>query len=170
MKELVNEAIMPLINNGNVSVRRMNNLIDLKIFIDSISTKNYIDLKTQEDIVKKYGVMPDIITWGDYFQTTLASSLIDLSDEEFSKVLDTVKYDMVSSYLIFTEKEPDFFEWVDFSFFEIVAKRKDNFTKEEEEIVHLKILKDYYTDLGIVDNFSKSLLKWYSSFKEALAI
>ena len=55
-------------------------------------------------------------------------------------------------------------------YYRILSSGKDEHTDEEKEIVHLKILKDYYIDLGIKDNFSETTLKWYYSFKEAMAI
>jgi hypothetical protein len=114
--------------------------------------------------------MPDIISWGDYFQTELASSLMNKTDEEFLLALETVKYDMISSHIIFSEKESDFFQWVDESYFQILSSSKEEHTDEEKEIVHLKILKDYYVDLGIADKFSEKTIEWYHSFKEAMAI
>ena len=170
MEMIVNEAIIPLINSGWLSVRRINDLIYIKEFIDSISSKDFIEPKSADSIKKRFGVMPNILTWGDYFQTEMASSFLELSDDDFQKAVDTLKYDMVSSYLIFSENSIEFQDWVESRFLEIVIEKKDNYTEEEEEILHLKILKDYYINIGIVDNFSENLKKWYNSFSESMAI
>jgi hypothetical protein len=170
MKEILNNALIPMVNEGLIGASRIISLIEIKEFIDNISTRGYIEKRDADEISKKYGVMPDIITWGDYFQTELASSLVNKTDEEFFLAIETVKYDMISSCIIFSEKESDFFQWVDESYYQILSSSRDEHTDEEKEIVHLKILKDYYLDLGITDNFSEATLEWYNSFKEAMAI
>jgi hypothetical protein len=170
MKEILNNALIPMVNEGLIGASRIINLIEIKEFIDNISTRGYIEKRDVDEIKKKYGVMPDIITWGDYFQTELATSLVHKTDEEFFLAIETVKYDMISSCIIFSEKEKDFLKWVDESYFQILSSSRDEHTDEEKEIIHLKILKDYYLDLGITDNFSEATLEWYNSFKEAMAI
>ncbi len=170
MKEIINNALIPMVNEGLIGASRILSLIEIKEFIDNISTRGYIENRDADEIKKKYGVMPDIISWGDYFQTELASALVNKSDEEFFLAIETVKYDMISSHIIFSEKESDFFRWVDENYYQILSCGKEEHTDEEKEIVHLKILKDYYVDLGITDSFSEATLEWYHSFKEAMAI
>jgi len=114
--------------------------------------------------------MPNIISWGDYFQTEMASSLVDLTDEQFKKAVSTVKFDMISCHHIFSEKEDSFFKWVDDTYYELMAREIEIFTEEEEDIIHLKILKEYYVDLSVVDNFTETEVSWYSEFSEAVAI
>jgi hypothetical protein len=170
MQEIINESIMPMISDGTLSVVRINNLIYIKTFIDRISTKNYIEEVAAQDLQKKYGVRPNIITWGDYFQTEMATSLMIIPDEEFEKALATLKFDMVASWVIFCEKDEAFFEWVDNTYQEITNSKSDNFTEEEEEILHLRILMEYYTNLGLVNKFTEAEMKWFAGFEEAEAI
>ncbi len=159
-----------MINEGLIGASRLATLIEIKEFIDNISTRDYIEKRDAEEIKKKYGVMPDIVSWGDYFQTELASSLLNKSDRDFFLAVETVKYDMISSQIIFSEKGSDFYQWVDENYYSILSSSRDEHTDEEKEIIHLKILKDYYLDLGIKDHFSKATLEWYHSFREAMAI
>ncbi len=170
MKQLINDALMPLVNDGLISVSRIHDLIYIKEFIERVSTRKYLEERDVEHLQKRYGVLPSIITWGDYFQTEMASSLIELDDEAFSKAVATVKFDIISACEIFTEKHGNFFQWVDDTYYEIVTEDKELFTEEEEEIMHLKIMKDYFCDLGIVDRFTETELEWYQEFNEALAI
>lgn len=170
MKEVLNESLIPLLNDGKISIQRVHQLVYIKDFIDRVSTKEYIPHNTAQNINEKYGVLPSVITWGDYFQTEMATSLLVLSDADFQKAVETVKFDMLASYTIFYEKESSFFKWVEDSYNEIISCKKGRYTEEEEEILHLKILKDYYSDLGITDNFTESELKWLESFNEAEAI
>jgi len=172
MEKIFNDALIPFVNNGQLPFRRLESLIEIKKIIDRISTKTYILKEDVLDLEKKYGVKPTVISWGDYFQTELATSLIDDSDEDFFNAIETVKFDMISSEMIFANKDSLFFEWVESSYNDIIEKSNEEtvYTEEEEEILHLKILKDYYVDMGLVDNFTKAEKKWYDSFKEAVAI
>ncbi|TFH41843.1 MAG: hypothetical protein E4G96_04700 [Chrysiogenales bacterium] len=159
-----------MINDGTLSVERVNALICIKEFIDRISGKNYIGEETARDIEKKYGVRPNVISWGDYFQTEMATSLLVLTDEEFDRALETLKFDMVAAWIIFSGKGPAFFEWVDNANEAAIGLNRSEHGEEEEEIFHLKILKDYYTDLGIENKFNESEMEWFVSFQEPKAI
>lgn len=170
MDRLLNEAIMPMLNDGLISVERLKDLIYIKDFIDRISTKKYIKESDAREIELKYGVFPNIITWGDYFQTEMATSLQCLSDDEFTTAVDAVKFDMISSHTIFSNKDSYFFEWVENTFNGFYDGEKRDYSEEEKEIIHLRFLKDYYLDLGIVPNFTAEEIKWYAVFQEAVAM
>jgi hypothetical protein len=166
MYELINRAVIPVINESEVSFPRLTNLIYVKELIDRISTLKYVDEAQVIELQKKYGVKPDIITWGDYFQAELATRFCGKSDKEFLKAVDTVKFDMISSCLIFNEKGAEFFEWVRDSWYNIQMDGHDYSSEDVEEIKHLKILMDYYIELGITDRFTETEMSWYSDFKE----
>lgn len=170
MQELLNEAVIEMLNEGLISMKRVKDLIDIKEFIDRISTKKYINDKDVYTLVRRYGVMPTIVTWGDYFQSDLASALQVVSDEEFDRILDTIRFDVISSHIIFCEKENDFFQWVESMYTTITASKIEGYNEEEEEILHLKILMDYFVNMGIADNFSESEMKWYYNYSEAQAV
>ncbi len=171
MNELVNEAIIELLNAGRIDKGRLVNLIYIREFIDRVSTRNYIEEKTARELHEKYGVYPNLITWGDYFQSELATALADVSDEEFTRAIETVKFDIMASYIIFCEKTADFFEWVDETYEDAVVNCCIEMNEEEvEEIAHLKILKDYFVDLGLVDNFTEDERNWYNTFNESAAM
>jgi hypothetical protein len=170
MKNLINEAILPMINSGLMSLYRIEELVYIKEFIDRNTSKKYLEPADVDRIKEKYGVLPNVITWGDYFQTEMATALRDKSDEEFMRAVNTVKFDIISSNMIFSSKPSEFLEWVDKRYFDLLVNDKNDFSDEEKEIIHLKIMKDYFTDMNVVDNFSQSEMKWYLSFEEAAAI
>ena len=170
MNNLINEAVIPIINARGISAFRMTHLIYIKEFIERIATKSYMKEDELRRLEDQYGVQPDIISWGDYFQAEMATTLKDADDDEFLKAFETVKFDMISTFIIFKDKGKDFFDWVENSFNNIKVYDAGALTDNEKEIVHLKILMDYYVEIGITDRFSESELKWHSSFKEALAI
>jgi hypothetical protein len=166
MNTILNNAIMPFVNQGKLSMKKINDLISLKEFIDRNSSFQYLVGDTVEGMKAKYGAAPDVVTWGDYFQTELASDAVHYSDEEFSKVAETVKFDLISAHHIFSENSQEFYKWVENFSHEIILSGKDKYTEEEQEILHLKILKDYYINLGVYDNFTVEEIAWYNSFSE----
>jgi len=170
MDKMINEAIVPLINDGYISKERVEHLIFIKEFIDSIASKMYLGESDVNAIYNRYGVKPNIVTWGDYFQTEMASTLLKVSDEEFIGALDTVKFDVMSAWEIFSNKDAEFFEMVDQWYYSLLGLDPAEYTEEEDEILHLKILKDYFVDMGITDKFTESMKLWYHSFAESAAI
>ena len=170
MNNVINRAIIPVINDKGITSLRMTHLIYIKEFIERIAAKPYMKQEELNRLEAQYGVQPDIITWGDYFQAEMATTLQNKNDDEFIRAFETVKFDMISSYLIFKDKGSEFFEWVENSFGNIIVDDIDSLSDEDKEIVHLKVLMDYYQEIGITDRFFESELKWHSSFREALAI
>ncbi|MCL1833366.1 MAG: hypothetical protein FWG49_02585 [Leptospirales bacterium] len=170
MNSLINRTVMPLINSRGITALRMVHLVYIKEFIDRISTKPYLAKDEIERLEEQFGVKPDVISWGDYFQSEIATTAKDLSDDEFMKIFETLKFDMISSYIIFQNKGTDFFEWIENSHADFEMKDADQLTDEDNEIIHLRILMNYYSELGIADRFFESELNWHSSFSEALAV
>ena len=170
MFNLINRAVLPIINDRGISSIRLNELIDVKEFIDRISTRHYMQIDEIEKLEKKFGEKPDVVTWGDFFQAEMATSMKDIDDCGFIKAFETVKFDMISSYMIFNNKDKIFFEWIENSIRKIDMAEMETITEEDKEIIHLKILMDYYLELGIADKFLESETSWYSSFKEAMVM
>ncbi len=168
MTDLINPSIMPIINRNGMSAHRISSLIYLKEFVDRVSSKNYISKPDLEKLEKKYGIFPDIITWGDYFQADVATAHAFKDDDELLRSLNTIKFDIISSYLIFNDKGNDFYKWVDSH--ENASFSDAEISDEEREIEHLKILKQYYVEMGITNTFTEAEIAWHSSFSDAMAI
>lgn len=170
MKEVINRALMPVINENGMTIERIHCLIHIKEFIDRISGKDYLSMEDLAKLEQRYGVIPDVATWGDYFQAELGTTFREMNDKIFFSAVDTVKFDMISSFLIFQGKDEVFFNWIEDAFNDVVAVENVNFSEEEQEIIHLKILKDYFIDLGLKNRFTEAEMMWHSSFKEAVAM
>ncbi len=170
MTELLNRALMPVINENGMTIERINSLIHIKEFIDRVSGRDYLSMDDLDKLQQRYGVLPDVATWGDYFQAELGTTFREINDKIFFRAIDTVKFDMISSYLIFEGKDLDFFDWVESAYSNILSDKCENFSEEEQEIFHLKILMDYYIDLGLKNRFTEAEMIWHSSFKEAMAM
>ncbi len=166
MERMVSDCLLPFINQGTLTLDKVNLLAELKEFIDRVSTRTYIGDNTVASLVERFGVEPDIVTWGDYFQSELAFDAVKYSMAELRKVINTIKFDIMSAFQIFCEHEGEFFEWVEHTSNEIVMSGSDTYTEEEQEILQLKILKDYYCNMGIIDAFTPEEVKWYASFAE----
>jgi len=170
MEFIINEEHIPMINNGKLNISKIYLLISLKEFIDNISSNSYMSDDVVLNIKKRYNEIPTVITWGDYFQTELVFEMLDSSDEDFQRAVNIIKFDIISSYIIFSGKLISFMDWVEDNF-QYIQSRKDQFSSEEyEEAFHLKILKDYYINLGIVNNFSSEEMDWYNIYKEDIAV
>jgi hypothetical protein len=166
MEKMVSDCLLPFINQGTLTMEKVVLLSDLKEFLDRVSSKNYIGENTIASLINKFGVEPEIISWGDYFQSELAFDSINYTVEELHKVIQTIKFDVMSAYQIFAEHEAEFFEWVESNSNEIIMNETNDYSEEEQEIIHLKILKDYYCNMGIIDAFTIEELRWYASFSE----
>ncbi|MDA3901615.1 MAG: hypothetical protein PF637_13985 [Spirochaetes bacterium] len=166
MKRLLSDSVLPFVNQGRINMHKVNMLIELKEFVDRVATKGYIGEKTVASLLDRFGVEPEVITWGDYFQSELVFDSVRYSDEELRRVVDTIKFDIMSAYQVFCDHSSNFFEWVEKSSNEIILNSTSAYTEEEQEILHLKILKDYYCNMALVDRFSPEEVLWYAGFKE----
>lgn len=170
MKHIINEAIIPLLNEGFISNSQMHDLIEIKEFIDRVSTREYVSPEEQEVIYNKLGVYPTLLTWGDYFQSDLALYGRNSSDDEFSTVVDTIKFDVMSSHSLFSGNKREFADWIEASYLLYNELDPEKMSEDEQEIMHLKILKDYFYNMGIVDNFTEAEKQWYMSFRQEKAV
>ncbi|MFW6366104.1 MAG: hypothetical protein ACOC2H_06480 [Spirochaetota bacterium] len=164
MERMVSDCLLPFINQGTLTMEKVNILAGLKEFIDRVSTRTYIGENTLASLVEKFGVEPDIVSWGDYFQSELAFDAVRYGVDELQQVVNTVKFDVMSAFQIFRDHESEFFEWVEQNSNEIIMSGSEDYSEEEQEILHLKILKDYYCNMGITDAFTPDEIRWYTSF------
>jgi hypothetical protein len=169
MEKILNDSVMQLVSDGKISLEKMHKLIEFKNFVDRVSDRDYISAETTASLISRFGVAPDLITWGDYFQTDLAVSAVENDDAEFDAILDTVRFDIMAAWDICSSNGPEFFEWVDTAATELWLTGKDTaeYDDEEKELAHLKVLADYYTGMELNGNFYESEFIWYHAFFEA---
>jgi hypothetical protein len=170
MEKILNDALIPMVNEGILSMTKIHSLITLRDFIDRVSTKKYAERRSAGDLEHKYGVKPEIITWGDYFQTETASFLRDSSDEAFSQTISSIKFDIMSCNEIFPGKGQEFFDWIDNQYYAAMKEKYSDNIESHNESIQLKIMKDYYVELGVVDRFTLTEKAWYASYGEAAAV
>lgn len=162
----VNPELLPMIRQGLITPEKLSLLVELHEIVDRFATTLFTDEKAQAKILEEFGVLPDIITWGDYFQTEVASRFCLENEESFRKIIDTIRFDLISAHLIFSGK-PEYFKNRVRSE-AMVSKGIDAaFLKaEEEESIHLEILLDYFENLGLAESPLPLQDKiWYEGFQ-----
>jgi hypothetical protein len=161
----VNPELLPMIRQGLITPEKLALLVELHEIVDRFATTLFTDEEAQAKLKADFGVLPDIITWGDYFQTEVASRYFLESEESLRKIIDTIRFDLISSHLIFSGK-PEYFKNRVRSE-ALVSKGIDaaKLKAEEEESLHLEILLDYFENLGL--GFTPMSLQdkiWYEGF------
>ncbi|TGN20749.1 hypothetical protein [Leptospira idonii] len=161
----VNPELLPMIRQGLLSPEKLAILVDLYEIVDRFATTLFTEEEAQLRIKERHGVLPDIITWGDYFQTEVASRYFLESEISFRKIVDTIRFDLISSHLIFSGK-PEYYKNRVRS--EAMVSRGIDaalWKAEEEESIHLEILLDYFENLGLAERpLSIQDKIWYEAF------
>ncbi|WP_078124097.1 hypothetical protein [Leptospira alexanderi] len=165
-KSELNPELFDMMKQGKLSTGKILDLIALKELVDRFATTPFIEEDKIAQIKKRTGVEPDILTWGDYFQTEIASRYFEKSETEFKKILETIRFDLISAHLIFSGKPEYFQDSVRGQ--ALISKSIDStfWTLEDQEAVHLEILLEYYTQMGIGEKpLTISDRIWYESFE-----
>jgi len=167
----INPAIEDMISQKKLSPQKIELLASLKEYVDRISGTTYLPELELIKIEKQFGVKPDIITWGDYFQTQVASDHWEKSDADFEKITETIYYDLVASVMIFEKKEDAFINDIETQYYQICEKKQDEMSPEDQEIFHLKILKDYYIHMKLkISAFSNEDFDFFKQYSDGAVI
>ncbi len=107
-KSELNPELFDMMKQGKLSAGKILNLIALKELVDRFAVTPFIEKDKLEQIKEKTGVEPDILTWGDYFQTEIASRYFEKSEFEFLKIFVTFRIDHISAQLKFSGNQNSF--------------------------------------------------------------
>ena len=161
----LNPELNDMVLRGQLSGRKIAELIRLKEIGDRFATRKYVSEEELAVLVDKYGTGPDIVTWGDYFQTEIGSQYFAHSDADFATIVDTVRFDLISAVKIFQNKSPEFYSKVDSDGLAAYGVPRDQWTEVEEEQAHLYILLNYFRELGLDQaELSTEDEDWFSGF------
>lgn len=161
----LNPELFDMMKRGQLSAEKIVTLIEIKRTVDRFAVTKFTDEKTMEELKEKFGVYPDIVTWGDYFQTEIASLFFPMEDQEFRKIADTIRFDLISSHLIFSEKPSYFYDKVRGD--ALISKCFDEEFRSDtdKENIHLEILLDYFENMQLGKKpLSISDRRWYEVF------
>lgn len=161
----IHPELNDMIERGQFSETKIAELIRLRHIVDSYAKAPYVTEEEAARLTEKYGAAPDILAWSDYFQTEVGSRYFMVADEEFAKVVDTVRYDLISAVLIFQGKSAAFLQEVEQN--GLIARSMDPATwnEAEEEAAHLYILKEYFLNMGLETAIiPQADLDWFNTF------
>lgn len=161
----VNPELIPMIRQGLLSPEKLAILSELHTIVERFAGSLYTDEETQKKILEKTGSIPDLITWGDYFQTEVASRYYLESEESLRRIVDTIRFDLISAHLIFSGK-PDHYKdkiRADVLFSKGIDSALPNQNFESQ---HLEILLNYFENMEIGNKpLSLQDKAWYESFQ-----
>lgn len=169
MKE-INPAIEDMIGQKKLSEQKINRLIFLKKLVERVAKKPYLPDSEVEKIEKKFGVKPDIITWGDYFQVHTAYDHWEKDEQEFETIINTIYFDLIAAVMIFNGKPQNFFQDVESAFMEM-TKQGHQKSMDDEEVDHLHILMTYYNEMGLkLAAFEQADFDFFREYSEERAV
>ncbi len=146
-------------------------LSELKVFVDRLSTTNYLTPRQIDELVAKFGEKPSVLTWGDYFQSETAQDHFDKTDGEFQRIVETIQFDILAAIMIYQNKDQGFFDTIENEYQKSLQKSEHDWTLQDEEYIHLGLLKSYYFHLGLENSvLSSEDHGWFKQFEMALAI
>ncbi len=154
-----------MVQRGQFSPNKIDELKRLYTLVDGYAGAPYLSEEEVVRLTERFGAAPDILTWADYFQTEVGSRYFMVTDEEFTKIVDTVRYDLISAVLIFQGKSAEFLEEVEAN--GLIARSMDPalWGLAEEEAAHLYILKEYFLNMGLERAIlPEADLEWFNTF------
>jgi len=147
--EGINPELNDMIRRGQLSGKKITALHNLRIIVDRYAVNDYVSEEECSKLKDKYGAFPNVRSWGDYFQTEIASRYFEYSDEEFLKIVSTVRFDIIAAVKIFSGKSHEFFEQIELDAVSIMAIDSEIWTDDQAEKAHLNILMRYYIEMGL---------------------
>ncbi|MCB1173446.1 MAG: hypothetical protein KDK39_07775 [Leptospiraceae bacterium] len=158
----LNPELNTMLNQGQLSGSKIAHLIQLRTFVDQLAVRQYVPANEMAELKKRFGTAPNVSSWGDYFQTELASTWFEADDTEFKKILDTVRFDLIAAAQIFLDKDDRFCAAVEANGLAAYGKDAADWDASDEESAHLYILLQYYTDMQLdSERLTQSDLDWY---------
>lgn len=166
----LNAELMDMKQRGQISPAKEKALLSLKEFMDRAAGCEFISEAEKARSLEKFGVLPDIITWGDYFQTEVASAHWEKSDKDFSLIVQTVIYDTIAGALIFSGKPDSFLQSVRRSYHEALGQQELGSTESIEEAIHLGLLLEYFEQMNLsLENLDKVDFDYFHQFAVGMA-
>ena len=161
----INPALNDMILREQLSAEKISELIRLREIVERFAMSPYLSAKETDNLEERYGARPDVQTWGDYFQTEIASRYFDLEDEDFSRIIDTVRFDLISAVMIFRDKPAEFLDYIYREGIRVQDTLPENWTEDQEEAAHLFILRNYFLEMNLEECVLNSEdSKWFEGF------
>jgi hypothetical protein len=165
MQPAPRRALESFILQKKLTPRKLRNLVSVATTAERLATRSYIEKAELDGIVGKFGVAPDVTTWGDFFAAEIASDHWEKAEAEFEKICETVVFDFVAACLIFSEKTQAFVDSVMLQYGDSIAKEQRLRGSDDEEKIHLGILGGYFSQMGLnKDRLTDADMDFFDSF------
>lgn len=145
----IRRALESFVLQKKLNPRKLRNLLAVAGAAERLASRPYMAQDEIDGIVARFGVGPDVTTWGDFFAAETATDHWEKPDPEFERICETVIFDLVAAALIFSGKDAEFFATVMHEYENSVSKEKALRTADDEEKIHLGILAGYHTQMGL---------------------
>lgn len=163
----INPELNDMMLRGQLSGRKIAELVRLKELVDRFAQTMYVPGKEMAELKERFGVEPNIQTWGDYFQTEIASQYFQAADDEFIRLVDTVRFDLISAIKIFKDKSASFCNQVQSDGLTVFGMPREEWQVQHEEAAHMHILLQYYQEMGLEKTqLSVEDESWFDGFMD----
>jgi hypothetical protein len=145
----VRRALESFVLQKKLNPRKLRNLLAVAEAAERLSSRPYLERSELDGIVERYGVRPDVTTWGDFFAAEIATDHWEKSDAEFERICETVLFDFIAAAMVFSGKSSEFIASALRNYEASLAKEAGLRTADDEEKIHLGILAGYYREMGL---------------------
>lgn len=161
----VRRALESFVLQKKLTPRKLRNLLDVAGTAERLAARPYLERAQIDGIVARFGVEPDVTTWGDFFAAEIASDHWEKSEQQFEKICETVVFDFIAAAMIFAGKAAAFTESVMHEYRESLGKDQGLRTGDDEEKIHLGILAGYFSQMGLdKSRLSDADMDFFDSF------
>jgi hypothetical protein len=165
--KLLPPEIHSMVEKGQLSALKIDALLRLKEIVKRFSSENRISDSEAVLLQERYGEKPGMITWPEYFLAETASRYFELSDTDFNRIVDTVRFDLISSHRIFVNKPESFMSEIELQGLDVWSKESTGWTEEEKEHAHLYVLLGYFKEMKLGNiRLSRIDEEWFNEFVE----
>lgn len=145
----VRRALESFVLQKKLNPRKLRNLLAVASAAERLSSRPYMAQQEIDSIVARFGVQPDVTTWGDFFAAEIATDHWEKSDADFERICETVHFDFIAAAMIFSGKSSEFSQKVFREYDESLSKENGLRTAEDDEKIHLGILAGYHSQMGL---------------------
>lgn len=161
----VRRALESFVLQKKLNPRKLRNLLAVAGAAERLSSLPYMAPSELQGIVARFGVEPDVTTWGDFFAAEIATDHWEKADAEFERICETVLFDFIAAAMVFSNKSADFAATVMSEYQDSLSKEAGLRTADDEEKIHLGILAGYHTQMGLEKSrLSEADMDFFESF------
>lgn len=142
-------ALESFILQKKLNPRKLRNLLAVARLAERLAARPYLAQSELDGIVARFGVEPDVTTWGDFFAAEIATDHWEKSDADFERICETVLFDLIAAALVFSTRGAAFAHDAVREYQETLSKETGLRSAEDEEKIHLGILAGYHVQMGL---------------------